>query len=354
MPLYTSEVSVDNTPLPVTVSTALPAGTNVIGHVITDSGSTTSISNATIAVTQSTSPWVVSLASTTITGTVTVAGGLTNNNATPTANNIGVLPAVASSSVPTYTTGDQVLLSTDLSGNLRVTIDSSAAEQSVNLNQVGGSAISIGQAAMAASLPVVLASNQSSIPVTLASTTITGTVAVTQSTSPWVVSGTVTANAGTGTFNIQANASTNLNQVAGSAVVTAATGIQKVGISDSAGASITNGQKASANSVPVVIASDQTAVPVNVSGGNVSSATVTSNSVGSGAAVTLLASRAARIRGVIFNESGTLFVKAGSTASSSDYTWRLTANTELDITDYTGIVTAIKSSGTSNVQATDF
>src|SRR5271168_3241848 len=85
--------------------------------------------SVTVGVTQSTSPWVVSLTSTTITGTVAVtqntspwvvAGGLTHNNAAPAANNVGVLPAVASTAAPTYTTGDQVLLSTDLSGNLRV------------------------------------------------------------------------------------------------------------------------------------------------------------------------------------------------------------------------------------------
>ena len=55
----------------------------------------------------------------------------------------------------------------------------------------------LGQAVMASSIPVTIASNQSAIPVTLTSTTITGTVAVTQSTSPWVVSGTVTSNIGT-------------------------------------------------------------------------------------------------------------------------------------------------------------
>jgi len=53
--------------------------------------------------------------------TQTVVGNLTHNNAAPGANNIGVLPAVASTSVPTYNNGDQVLLSTDLSGQLRVT-----------------------------------------------------------------------------------------------------------------------------------------------------------------------------------------------------------------------------------------
>jgi hypothetical protein len=312
----------------------------------------------TVAVTQSTSPWVVSLASTTITGTVTAVGNLTNNNAAPAANNIGVLPAVAAAAAPTWTTGDQVLLSEDLSGNLRVitgsgsttavtgtvavtesgtwnitnitgTISlptgaatsalqttgntslatiatnitgltvaqgsttagengqltlgavttaaptyvtgtsnalslttagslrtqdasdgpvaagtaalfsqlvgaqyntvlptltngqqsalqmdsngrllvdiSSSPEQNVNLNQVGGAAIALGQTTMSASIPVTIASNQSAIPVTLTSTTITGTVAVTQSTSPWVVSGTVTTTP-------PANASTNITQ----------------------------------------------------------------------------------------------------------------------------------------------
>lgn len=49
----------------------------------------------------------------------TVVGGLTHNNAAPAANNVGALVGVASSAAPTYTAGDQVLLSTDLAGNLR-------------------------------------------------------------------------------------------------------------------------------------------------------------------------------------------------------------------------------------------
>lgn len=61
-----------------------------------------------------------------------------------------------------------------------------------------------GQATMAASSPVVIASNQAAFPVTVTSTTVTGSVAVTgtfwQATQP--VSGTVTANAGTGTMAV--------------------------------------------------------------------------------------------------------------------------------------------------------
>jgi hypothetical protein len=48
------------------------------------------------------------------------AGGLTHNNAAPTATNIGVLPAIANQVHPTFNEGDQVLLTEDLSGNLRV------------------------------------------------------------------------------------------------------------------------------------------------------------------------------------------------------------------------------------------
>lgn len=48
-------------------------------------------------------------------------GSLSNNTAAPAANNIGVLPAVANAAAPSWTEGNQVLLSTDLSGALRVT-----------------------------------------------------------------------------------------------------------------------------------------------------------------------------------------------------------------------------------------
>lgn len=56
-----------------------------------------------------------------------------------------------------------------------------------------------GQATMANSSPVVLASNQTSIPVaaTLSAETTKVIGTVNQGTSPWVISGTVTANAGT-------------------------------------------------------------------------------------------------------------------------------------------------------------
>lgn len=50
---------------------------------------------------------------------ITTDGSLTNNSAIPAANNVGVLPAIANSSNPTYTSGRQVLLSTNLAGYTR-------------------------------------------------------------------------------------------------------------------------------------------------------------------------------------------------------------------------------------------
>ena len=61
----------------------------------------------TVGVTQGTTPWVV-------------AGNLTHNNAAPAATEVGVLAGLANAARPTYTEGGQVLLSTDLSGALRV------------------------------------------------------------------------------------------------------------------------------------------------------------------------------------------------------------------------------------------
>lgn len=84
----------------------------------------------------------------------------------------------------------------------------------VNLTQIGGASLAIGQTTMAASLPVTIASNQSAVP----------------------VSGTVTTTP-------PANASTNLTQVAGSAIAL--------------------GQTTMSASLPVTLASNQSAVPVS-------------------------------------------------------------------------------------------
>lgn len=94
---------------PVLIGGSDYAGSPELRDLKVDSSGQIYIGNSSLAVTQSTSPWVVS-------------GNLTNNNAAPSTNNLGVLVALANATHPTYTEGDQVLLSTDLTGALRVNV----------------------------------------------------------------------------------------------------------------------------------------------------------------------------------------------------------------------------------------
>lgn len=91
-----------------------------------------------------------------------------------------LMQAAVTTSAPTYTTGQTAPLSLTTGAGLRV--DGSGTTQPVsgtvtanqgtanatpwneNIAQVGGSAVSLGQKAMASSIPVVLSSNQSAIP----------------------------------------------------------------------------------------------------------------------------------------------------------------------------------------------
>ena len=266
----------------------------------------------------------------TVSGTSTVVGNLTHNNAAPAANNLGVLPAVASTAAPTYTTGDQVLLSTDLSGNLRTTATISGTT-AFNLTQVGGSAIALGQTTMSASLPVTIANNQSNLAVVGTLTTnsaaptsnnigvlpaVASTAAPTYTTGDQVllstdlagnlrvagagtagtpsggvvsiqgvasgtvvpISGTVTANAGTGTFTVSgtvtANAGTGTFTVAGGLTNNnAAPGANNVGVLPA----LCN------TSAPTWTNGDQTLLSVDTSGNlrvNISASTGTSTVVG--------------------------------------------------------------------------
>jgi hypothetical protein len=86
-----------------------PAGTDAIQIGFTDGSGNTRIPSAS-------NPLPVTLGA----AVAVVTGNKTNNNATPGATNIGALVAVANAAVQTWTEGDEVLLSVDLSGSLRV------------------------------------------------------------------------------------------------------------------------------------------------------------------------------------------------------------------------------------------
>lgn len=103
---------------------------------------------------------------TSVNGLLTAQGSTTSGQSGPLAQ------AATTTAAPTYTTGKTNPLSTDTSGNLRTSVNNTVtvsgtvtttppSNASVNLNQVGGSAVALGQTTMSGSIPVTLASNQS-------------------------------------------------------------------------------------------------------------------------------------------------------------------------------------------------
>lgn len=126
-----------------------------------------SVNNATLAVTQS-GTWNIGTVTTvttvstltSITNTVNVAGTKTNNNAAPGATNVGALVAVANAAGQTWTEGNMVALSVDLSGRARTDVSS----------WFGSTAPSVGSKTSANSIPVVIASDQGAVTVAGAKT----------------------------------------------------------------------------------------------------------------------------------------------------------------------------------------
>lgn len=154
MSVFTNDVTVEagTTNIPVTVATPLPAGTNVIGHIIADTGSTTAVTgnvtvvqptgtslhavldttsttavtqttgtnlhtvvdSGSISATQGTSPWVVS-------GTVTTTSGTSNTaNTTRVATSTTAATALAANA-----NRKQAIITTE-TGNTYVSLGSTA------------------------------------------------------------------------------------------------------------------------------------------------------------------------------------------------------------------------------------
>ncbi len=87
---------------------------------------------------------------------VPVKGLKTHNAAVPGASNVGTLPAIATNVAPTYTEGNQVGLSTDLTGALRVSATFiPSGTQDVNLTQIDGNAALTGNGTTGAGSPRV-------------------------------------------------------------------------------------------------------------------------------------------------------------------------------------------------------
>lgn len=135
---------------------------------IQDGGNSITI-DGTVAATQSGS-WVVS-------------GNKTNNNAAPSTDNIGVLPAIANASSPTFTEGDQTLLSVDTAGNTRVTV-----------NKLGGSVISTDNGTSGSGVQrVTIASNSTGQVALAAGSNTIGSLAANQSVNVAQMNGVTTS-----------------------------------------------------------------------------------------------------------------------------------------------------------------
>lgn len=169
--------------------------------------------------------------------------------------------------------------------------------QDVNLTQVAGVAVSLGQKVMASSIPITIASNQSNLTVIGAGTAGT---------------------ANSGVVTVQGIASMTPVQVS----------------------------QATAASLNATVVGTGTFATQNTETrpGTASLANVTMT----GSSVTAIASNASRRGAAIYNDSGVVvYVKFGSTASSTSFTVKLIdqAYYELAAPCYTGIITALGASG---------
>ena len=374
----------------VTSLPALPTGTNTIGKVDQGLGGASAWKVDGSAVTQPVSAAALPLPTGAATSALQTQPGVDIGDVT--VNNAAGAAAVNIQDGGNSITVDAVSLP----------LPTGAATETT-LSAINTKTPALGQAAMVASSPVVIASNQTVIPVNDngGSLTVDGTVTANAGTGPWPVTdngGSLTVDtpqlpaalvggrldvvvgaalpAGTNNIgdvdvlSVPAPLSTTGGGTEAAALrVTIAndsTGVLSV---DDNGGSLTVdtpqlpaalvgarldinngawlgstaptvGQKTMAASVPVVLASDQSTVVV----AEQKSSTAAHTNVASAlASVTLLAANAARRGATIYNDGNkNLFVKLGATASATSFTVKLSADSYLEVPfGYTGVIDGI-------------
>ena len=152
--------------------------------------------------------------------------------------------------------------------------------------------------------------------------TVTGTVIVTQATAANL---NTTANIGTtGGIALDATITARLN---------------------------TLGQKTSANSAPVVLASDQSAIPVTSATSSTSAVTSVAASV---TTVNLLAINTSRKGATFYNDSASfLYLKLGATASTTSFTVKIAPSGYYEVpSSYTGVIDGIWVSAVGSARIT--
>lgn len=231
-----------------------------------------------------------------------------------------------------------------------------------SLTSIDGKTPALGQALAAASVPVVLPAAQ------ISTLTPLSTVTVTQATGTnlhtVVDSSALPTGAATETTLASLNSKvTTVNTgavvlAAGSATIGALTANQSVNNAQVNGTTVSTGNGVSGTGVQrVAIASDNTAFTVNAANVNSSTSSVTSVA-SSASSVSILASNASAKGRFLFNDStSTLYLKFGTTASTTSYTvqilgggyYEFPANPSL----YTGAVDGIWSSANGNARVTE-
>ena len=197
-----------------------------------------------------------------------------------------------------------------------------------------------GQKLMAGSTPVVVASDQSAIPISAAALPLPAGAATEATLATRASEATLATRASEATLATRASEATLATRLADATFT---------------GRINTLGQKTMANSTPVVLASDQSAIPVTNTPVQPANSAVTSVA-SSAASVTILAANANRKGAMITNDStANLYLKLGAVASTTSYTTKLIPGAYYEVPPpvYTGVIDGIWDAVNGNARVTE-
>jgi len=283
--------------------------------------------------------------------------------------------------------GNERGVNVNASNQLSVSVDNTVTVGSHAVTNAGTFAV---QAALAAETTKVIGTVNVAAAQTIAATQ-SGTWTVqpgnTANTTAWKVDGSAVIQPVSGTLTAVTTVSTvtNLSQMGGVAIAlntgTRSAGTQRVTIATddlvpvtgtlTAVTAITNALPTGANVIGALTA-NQSVNQAQVAGtttatnaGSTSAGTqriiqatgatgTLSNVAASATSVTVLAANTARLKAVFYNDSTVnLYLKFGTTASATSFSYLLNAGMTLEETHYNGIITGIWASATGNARVTE-
>lgn len=247
--------------------------------------------------------------------------------------NIGTAGSVTTSA-PTYSNNTSAALSLTLNGLLRV--DGSGVTQPIS-----ASALPLPAGASTSALQTTINSTlltlSGQLPTTLGQKTMSNSLAVTIASDQSVIPVSAAS------LPLPAGAATSALQTSGNASLS----------SIDSKLPATLGQKTSANSLAVVISSDQSPIAVTNSLSSTAAITSVSNAITS---TVLLAANTLRRGFIIYNDSlAIVFVAFAATASTTAFSVKLQPGSEYEPgIDYTGIISSIASAAVGAMRVTEF